>query len=107
MKEENFDTIIGDDIVFKGSLQFQNTLKIKGSFRGTILSSGKLTIDEPGDVEADVEVGTLVVQGSLKGNVEAKEKVEIKKTGKVHGDVKTPGLEIEHGSKFTGNCIMP
>ncbi|GBF40959.1 polymer-forming cytoskeletal family protein [Leptospira ellinghausenii] len=106
MKDESIDTIISDDITFRGTLSFNQTLKIKGQFKGTITSHGKLIIDETGDVEADVEVGSLVVLGNLKGNVDAKEKVELKKNGKVVGDIKTPGLEVEFGSKIIGNCIM-
>ena len=106
MKDESVDTIINDDISFRGTLSFNQTLKIKGQFKGTITSAGRLIIDETGDVEADVEVGSLVVLGSLKGNVEAKEKVELRKPGKVVGDIKTPGLEVESGSKIIGNCIM-
>lgn len=106
MKDESVDTIISDDISFRGTLSFNQTLKIKGQFKGTITSPGKLIIDETGDVEADVEVGSLLVLGNLKGNVEAKEKVELRKPGKVVGDIKTPGLEVEAGSKIIGNCIM-
>lgn len=106
MKDESIDTIINDDITFRGTLSFNQTLKIKGQFKGTITSPGKLIIDETGDVEADVEVGSLVVLGNLKGNVDAKEKVELKKPGKVVGDIKTPGLEVEAGSKIIGNCLM-
>lgn len=106
MKDESIDTIINDDITFRGTLSFNQTLKIKGQFKGTITSQGKLIIDETGDVEADVEVGSLVVLGNLKGNVDAKEKVELKKPGKIVGDIRTPGLEVEHGSKILGNCIM-
>ncbi len=106
MKDESVDTIISDDISFRGTLSFNQTLKIKGQFKGTITSPGKLIIDETGDVEADVEVGSLLVLGNLKGNVEAKEKVDLRKPGKVVGDIKTPGLEVEAGSKIIGNCIM-
>jgi len=106
MKDESVDTIINDDISFRGTLSFSQTLKIKGQFKGTITSAGKLIIDETGDVEADVEVGSLLVLGNLKGNVEAKEKVELKKPGKIVGDIKSPGLEVEFGSRIIGNCIM-
>lgn len=106
MKDENIDTIIGDDISFRGTLTFKDTLKIKGQFKGSISSPGRLIIDETGDVEADIEVGSLVVLGNLRGNVDAKEKIELKKPGKLVGDIKTPGLEVETGSRLLGNCIM-
>jgi len=106
MKDESSDTVIGEDITFRGTLKFTQSLKIKGHFKGNIQSPGKLIIDDSGDVEADIEVGSLVVEGSLRGNVDAKEKIELKKNGKIIGDIKTPGLEVESGSKLLGNCIM-
>jgi cytoskeletal protein CcmA (bactofilin family) len=106
MREDSIDTVIGEDISFRGSLVYSNTLKINGNFKGTIQTSGKLIIGNSGEVEADLDVGTLVVEGKLKGNVSAKEKIEIKKPAELIGDIQTPSLEVENGSKFLGNCSM-
>lgn len=106
MANDTIDTIIGDDIVFKGNLRFQNNLMIKGQFKGTIESNGNLIIGETGDVNADINVGALSVNGNFRGNIDSKNKIQIGKTGKITGDIKTPVLEIESGAKFSGNCIM-
>jgi cytoskeletal protein CcmA (bactofilin family) len=106
MNEEKFDTIISEDIVFKGLLKFENTLKVRGHIRGAIESNGELVIEQSGDVEADVLVNSLNIQGQLKGNVEARDRVEIGKTGVLIGDIKTNQLGIETGAKFTGSCSM-
>ncbi|MDV6236538.1 polymer-forming cytoskeletal protein [Leptospira ellisii] len=106
MSDEQIDTIIGDDIHFRGKLKFSNSLKIKGNFKGTIETTGRLVIGDTGEVEADIQTGTLEVEGNLKGNISAHQKVSIRKTGKVLGDVRTPDLEIESGAKFSGNSAM-
>lgn len=106
MSEESIDTIIGEDIQFRGKLRFNNALKIKGQFKGTIETTGSLIVGETGRVEADIETGTLEIEGDLKGNISAASKVSVRKTGKLVGDVRTPDLEIESGAKFSGNCIM-
>lgn len=106
MSEEKADTIIGEDIIFKGTLRFNNSLRLKGQMKGTIESNGSLIVDETGQVDADITVSSLQVNGSLRGNVEAREKVEVGKTGTVIGDIKTPLISIETGAKFSGNCIM-
>lgn len=106
MNDEQIDTIIGDDIHFRGKLRFSNSLKIKGNFKGTIETTGKLVVGDTGEVEADIQTGMLEVEGNLKGNVSANEKVAIRKTGKVIGDIRTPDLEIESGAKFSGNSAM-
>ncbi|NCN09098.1 MAG: polymer-forming cytoskeletal protein [Leptospira sp.] len=106
MREESIDTVIGEDISFRGSLIYSNTLKINGNFKGTIQTTGKLIVGESGSLEADLEVGVLVVEGKVKGNVNAKEKIELKKPSELIGDIKSPNLEVESGSKFLGNCSM-
>ena len=106
MSEEKADTIIGEDIVFKGTLRFNNSLRLKGQMKGTIESNGDLIVDETGQVDADITVNSLSVNGILRGNVEAREKIEVGKTGTVIGDIKTPSLDIQSGAKFSGNCIM-
>lgn len=106
MSEEKADTIIGEDIVFKGTLRFNNSLRLKGQMKGTIESNGDLIVDETGQVDADITVNSLSVNGILRGNVEAREKIEVGKTGSIIGDIKTPSLDIQSGAKFSGNCIM-
>ncbi len=106
MANETIDTIIGEDIVFKGSLKFHNNLMINGHFKGTIETNGNLIIGETGEVNADINVGSLNVNGSFRGNIDSKNKIQIGKTGKISGDIKTPVLEIESGAKFSGNCVM-
>nr|OBZ98171.1 Polymer-forming cytoskeletal family protein [Leptospira interrogans serovar Copenhageni/Icterohaemorrhagiae] len=74
MSDEQIDTVIGDDIHFRGKLKFNNSLKIKGNFKGTIETTGKLVVGDTGEVEADIQTGTLEVEGNLKGNVSANQK---------------------------------
>jgi cytoskeletal protein CcmA (bactofilin family) len=106
MSEDRVDTIIGEDIIFKGTLRFNNSLRLKGQMKVTIESNGDLIVDETGQVDADITVSSLSVNGVLRGNVEAREKIEVGKTGSIIGDIKTPLLNIESGAKFSGNCLM-
>lgn len=106
MSEEKIDTIISEDIVFKGLLKFEHSLRVRGQIKGSIESNGELIIEPTGQIEADVLVNSLNVQGQLRGNVEAREKIDISKTGTVIGDIKTKQLSVEPGAKFTGSCAM-
>lgn len=106
MSDQKTDTVIGEDIVFKGTVRFQNCLRVKGFIKGSVQAEGDLVVEEGGKVEADVNSNSAVVNGTFLGNVEAKEKVEIGKTGTLIGDIKTPKLHIETGAKFTGHSSM-
>ena len=103
---DGIDTIIGEDIVFRGKLQFSKKLQINGNFKGTIESDGTLIIGDKGYLDGDINVGSLVVDGKVHGNSDASKNVKISKTGVINGDIKTPDIQIESGGKFVGNCVM-
>jgi len=106
MSDERLDTIISEDIVFKGNIKFQTSLRVRGHIKGTIEATGELVVDDVGVIDADINVNSLIANGTIKGNIEAKEKIEVGKTGVIIGDIKSPVLQMEAGSKFTGNCAM-
>ncbi|MBU44955.1 MAG: cell division protein [Spirochaetaceae bacterium] len=100
------ETVLGEDIKFRGKLEFDQRLRVNGQFKGTINSGGDLSIGSRARVEADVQTGVLVLEGELTGNVVATRKVSLRKNCQLRGDVKSPDLEVESGSRFTGSCIM-
>lgn len=106
MLDSEIDTILGEDIVFRGKLSFKKSLKINGNFKGKIDTSGHLVIGSAADVDADIEADTVSVEGKLRGNVVAAKRVDILKAARLSGDLRTPDLRIESGSHFSGNCLM-
>lgn len=106
MQDTEIDTVLGEDIVFRGKLQFKKNLKINGLFRGTISTGGHIIIGPAADVEADIDTNVISVHGRMHGNINANQKIEIMKNGRVTGDIRTPDMEIQPGSRFNGNCIM-
>ena len=100
-------TFLGSKAVFKGLLDFKNTLCIDGEFEGKLTTSDKLIVAEKGAVLANIEAGTVICRGKITGNVIASQKVEIHSTGKILGDVHTPALMIELGAVFNGKSYMP
>ena len=44
MQDSNIDTVLGDDIVFRGKLNFKKSLKINGTFKGKIDTAEHLII---------------------------------------------------------------
>ncbi|MDH5657509.1 MAG: polymer-forming cytoskeletal protein [Spirochaetia bacterium] len=102
----NQDSIIGEDIIFRGKIHFKNVFKLNGKFRGQIQSSGDLIIGHQAQVEADIEVMNITVEGSLKGNVIAGKEIRLMKNARLYGDIRTPHLITESGAKFNGSCIM-
>ena len=106
MQNNEIDTILGEDIKFRGNLSFKKNLQIDGSIKGVIKTGGNLIIGSSGNVEADIETGTLTVHGNLRGNIVATKKIDIMKNSRLVGDIKTPDLQIQSGARFNGSSIM-
>ena len=99
--------ILGKTTSFTGILKFETTLRIQGSFRGTIDAIGDLIVDREAVVDADhITVSSLTVYGNISGTVHAHDKVDMKNGAKVHGDVTASRLRIADGVLFEGKCKM-
>ena len=97
---------LGSDALFKGTLNFEGTVRIDGKFEGTVNTKDTLVIGETGDMQAEVDVGTLVCKGKLKGNVVASKQIEMHAASKITGNVRTPALNIELGAVLDGHLNM-
>lgn len=104
--ENKIDTVIADDIEFRGNLQFKNSLKIKGKFEGKIETDGQLIIGREATVSADIRAKVVSVNGEVHGKIKSTQKTELFKKSIVSGDIITPDLIMEGGSILNGTCIM-
>jgi cytoskeletal protein CcmA (bactofilin family) len=106
-KDKTGIVVLGKSTSFTGILKFESTLKIQGSFRGTIEASGDLIVDKEAIVEADhITVSSLTVYGSISGTVLALDKVDMMSGSRVIGDVSAAKLRIADGVLFEGRCKM-
>jgi len=106
LDDDDFDTILSQDIDFSGTLNFEKPFLIRGKMSGDIIARGILVIDEEAVVEANINASRVVIRGSVKGNVSASEKVEVTITGKLVGNVTAPEIFMETGCVFNGRCTM-
>jgi len=99
--------VLGRTTRFTGILKFDTTLRIQGSFNGTIEAAGDLIVDREAVVEADhITVSSLTVYGNISGTVQALDKVDMMSGAKVHGDISAARLRIADGVLFEGKCKM-
>ena len=92
--------------VFKGEMEFEDTMRIDGKFNGRITSKNELIVGESAHIEGDIHVGRIAISGTVVGKIVAAQRVEIHRNGKVYSDIETPALIIEEGAIFQGNCVM-
>jgi cytoskeletal protein CcmA (bactofilin family) len=91
---------------FEGKLQFRDTVRIDGRFRGEISSENTLIVGESGEIEATIHSKTIAISGSVEGDVVAETKVVLHKTARVNGNVQTPALQMEDGAILNGQVKM-
>ncbi len=92
--------------VYRGELEFEDTMRIDGRFNGKITSKNELIVGESASIEADIHVGRIAISGTVMGKIKADQKIEIHRSGRVFCDLDTPALVIEEGAVFQGNCNM-
>lgn len=97
---------IGKGMSVEGTLSFEETVRVDGTFKGEITAGGTLVIGDGGLVEGDVKVASAIISGTMKGSLEASTRVELRSPAKFTGDIKTPTLIIDEGVSFEGNCKM-
>jgi cytoskeletal protein CcmA (bactofilin family) len=97
-------TFLARGFEFKGTLNFDGTVRIDGVVNGAIHTKGMLIVGEHAVIDGDVSAEIIVSGGRIHGNVTAREKVKFTSTAALAGTVKTPLLAVEEGVRLKGNC---
>lgn len=92
--------------VFRGELEFEDTLRVDGRFNGKITSKNELIVGETAHVEGEVHVGRIAISGTVEGTLIADDKIEIHRSGKVYGKIQCPVLVVEEGAIIQGDISM-
>ena len=106
MEDEAFDTIVEDDIFFKGTIKLKKPFLIRGKLEGKIFSDSDVVVDSNAVVNADITADRILIKGKVKGNVVAKSLVFVTSSGVLDGDITTKKVVLEPGCKFSGKCTM-
>lgn len=99
--------VLGETTSFEGIIRFNETVCIRGKFRGTIDAEGDLIVDKGAVVEADyISVHSLLNRGSVSAQIRASGKVDLLQGSNLKGDIKAGALRIADGVLFEGQCSM-
>lgn len=104
--QATLNTMLGQGCKIKGDIELQGTIRIDGTFEGSIGTPDTLIIGKSGVVKAEVKVKNAVIGGKLIGNITAANKIELQSGSHVEGDISTARLVIDEGVFFEGNCKM-
>lgn len=103
---QGFDTLIGNNATFEGSLKTSGLLRIDGQLNGDIEVSGSIIIGQEGKVIGNIKTDSIEISGVVDGNVIASGQLKICSTGKILGDIEVESFIVEDKATFDGKCKM-
>ena len=106
IEKSEIKAFLGPGSHFEGKLQFNEIVRLDGTFRGEISSRDTLIVGESADIQAEVQVGTLIMSGRFKGNIKAVTRVELRSPAQVEGNIETPILAVEEGVLLNSTLQM-
>lgn len=97
--------IIGEGVVFTGTIYAPGTASINGTVNGEVHVSD-LQIGPKGNVAGKIEAKVIDVHGLLSDNILCHDHILINRTGSVSGQLDYSDIEIERGGQFKGNMVQ-
>lgn len=106
LDEEDYNTVLAQDIYFTGKITCRKPFMIKGAIEGVLESSSDVTVWENAVVKADIRADRVVIKGFVEGNINADTSVRVFSCGKLIGNVTAPEVILDSGCFFNGICTM-
>ena len=106
MADQDFTTVLGPDVAFKGELTFEKAVRLQGRFEGEVRTGGVLHVDREAQLVGDVKAGNVRVDGNVRGNLSAAGKIELRQTADHEGDLTAGKLVVEEGAVFKGHVTV-
>ena len=97
---------IGKGTVVTGDIQSKGDIRVDGTLKGSVNTSGKVVLGKEGVIEGDVVCNSADISGLIKAKITVSQLLSLKATAKLNGDIITNKLSIEPGAAFTGSCSM-
>lgn len=97
---------IGAGTVVTGDVQSKGDIRVDGSLKGSLNTSGKVVLGKEGVIEGDVLCNSADISGTIKAKITVSQLLSLKATAKLNGDIITNKLSIEPGASFSGSCSM-
>ena len=97
---------IGAGTIVTGDVQSKGDIRVDGSLKGSLNTSGKVVLGKEGVIEGDVLCNSADISGTIKAKITVSQLLSLKATAKLNGDIITNKLSIEPGASLSGSCSM-
>ncbi len=100
---EEPETTISENVSMRGSLIFQNVLRIDGTFEGELVSQGKLIVGPKAHVKADINLDEAFISGKVEGNIRVRNRLVLRGRAEIKGDISALTLSVDEGVQIMGH----
>ena len=101
-------TTIAKDVTLVGDFITADTLEIKGTLNGDVVSETRIHVAEGGVLKGNAKASDILVDGEVDGKIIVSNIAEISDTGSLQGALEVKTLVTNPGSHFDGRLsIIP
>ncbi len=105
LSPQNSNLIIGEGVIFNGSISAPGRASINGTVNGEITVTD-LQIGPKGSVTGHINAQVIDVHGVLAENIVCHDHILIHRSGSVSGNLDYSEIEIERGGQFKGQMTQ-
>jgi cytoskeletal protein CcmA (bactofilin family) len=102
----NQNSVIAEDTAIEGIINSDMEIIIQGKITGKIFSKNKVTVDETGSINGEINAEFITVAGKVDGSLNASNSTILSSRAVIKGDISTKILIIDEGALFSGKCKM-
>lgn len=107
-EQTRIDTLIAEDVVIQGDLEFSGGIQIDGKVVGAIKGIGERSVvrlTSKGQIEGDIHAPVIVINGRVSGSVYSALRLELGDHSHVSGNVHYALMEMLIGAEVNGQMV--
>jgi cytoskeletal protein CcmA (bactofilin family) len=98
--------VLGSGLALRGEISGEGDFHIYGRFEGEIDVSGRVTVSEAAQVDANINAASILIAGKVRGNLSATTRLDILPTGVLTGTLKAGSFSAAEGSSVKGEIWL-
>jgi cytoskeletal protein CcmA (bactofilin family) len=99
-------SVIDEQMVIRGEISTQGTIRIDGRLEGRTHRAGTMIIGAKGVVVGDLEAREVIIGGILEGNVVVDGRIEVQASASVRGDITASAMLFHEGATVHGHIAV-
>jgi cytoskeletal protein CcmA (bactofilin family) len=97
---------LGGGTIVEGTVRANNSVRIDGTLKGTLICKNTVTVGVNGEIEGEVEAKNAIIGGKINGKIKVAEKLVLEAKSTLIGELKASKLIIDDGAVFEGTSKM-